>query len=65
MRTAIGIRANPNKITYCILSGNIDEFEIKLLDEVVLPKALDIPEQLKFIRSTLCDIINENKATVA
>ena len=65
MKTAIGIRANPNAITYCVITGNSEEFEIKLIDKVVNPKSLDLPEQLKFIRNTFCDIINENKIEVA
>ena len=65
MQTSIGIRANPNQIFYCILSGNIDQFEIRLIDKIVNPKSLEVPEQLKFLRSTLGDIINENNVSVA
>lgn len=65
MQTAIGIRANPTQITYCVLTGTADLFEIKLIDKIVNPKSLDVPEQLKFIRSTLCDIINENNVNFA
>lgn len=65
MQTAIGIRANPTQITYCVLTGSADQFEIKLIDKIVNPKSLNVPEQLKFIRSTLCDIINENNVNVA
>lgn len=65
MQTAIGIRANPNQITYCVLTGSADQFEIKLIDKIVNPKSLDVPEQLKFIRSTLCDIISENSVNLA
>lgn len=65
MPTAIGIRANPNQITYCVLTGSNDQFQIKLIDKIVNPKSLDVPEQLKFIRSTLSDIINENNVNVA
>jgi len=65
MQTAIGIRANPSQISYCILTGNADEFEIKIIDKIVNPKSLHVPEQLKFMRSTLCDIINENKVNTA
>jgi len=65
MKVSIGIRANPNQINYCVLSGTIDEFEIKIIDKIVNPKSLDVPEQLKFLRSTLGDIINENKVSNA
>lgn len=65
METAIGIRSNPNQIIYCIINGTTDQFEIKLIDKIVNPKSLEVPEQLKFLRSTLGDIINENKVTSA
>lgn len=65
MQTAIGIRANPHQISYCVLTGTMEEFEIKIIDKIINPKSLNVPEQLKFIRSTLSDIINENNVNVA
>lgn len=65
MKTSIGIRVNPNQVSYCILTGTPDEFEIKQIDKIVNPKSLEIPEQLKFIRSTIYDIINENQVKFA
>jgi len=65
MEISIGIRANPSQVNYCILTGEFQQFEVKIIDKIINPKSLDVPEQLKFIRSTLCDIINENKVTVA
>lgn len=65
METAIGIRVNPNQVYYCVVTGQFSEFEIKLLDKIITPKALEVPEQLKFLRSTLGDIINENNVTRA
>ncbi|ADB38342.1 hypothetical protein [Spirosoma linguale] len=65
MQTAIGIRVNPTQVTYCVLTGTTNQFEIKLIDKIVNPKSLNVPEQLKFIRSTLCDIINENHVNLA
>ena len=47
MKISIGIRANPNQVTYCILTSDNDHIEIKIIDKIVTPKALDIPEQLK------------------
>jgi len=64
-RSSIGIRATPNEIFYCILNGESNDFEITQIDKIVNPKALEIPEQLKFIRSTLCDIVNENNVAFA
>lgn len=65
MKTAIGIRANPNHVNYCIIRGNVKEFEVRLIDKVINPKSLELPEQLKFIRNTFCDIINENGVELA
>lgn len=64
-KSSIGIRATPNEIYYCILTGEFIEFEITQIDKIVNPKALGTPEQLKFIRSTLYDIINENNVRYA
>ena len=65
MKTSIGIRANPNAVYYCILRGSTEEFEITQVDRITNPKALSIPEQLKFLRSTLRDIIQENTVKLA
>lgn len=65
METAIGIRVSPAQVYFSIVSELEDEIEIKLIDHIVIPKALEIPEQLKFLRSTLSDIINENKILTA
>lgn len=65
MKTAMGIRANPNLISYCIIKENHQEFEIKLIDKVINPKSLDLPKMLKFIRNTFSDIINENNVEFA
>jgi hypothetical protein len=63
--TSIGIRATPHEIHYTILNGSINEFEISTIDSVVVPKALRLPEQLKYIRNTFADIINESSAVIA
>lgn len=61
MATAIGIRANPNAIYFCVLEQEADVINIKIIDKVIVPKVLEAPEQLKFIRNTFKDIINENQ----
>ena len=61
MINSIGIRVTPTKIYYSIVEKNNDDLEIKIVDIINNPKALDTPEQLKFLRNTLCDIINEFK----
>lgn len=65
MKTSIGLRANPNEITYCVIKEEENEFEIRLLDRIINPRSLEVPEQLKFLRSTLSDIINENDVEYA
>lgn len=60
MIKSIGIRVTPSTIYFSVVSYQNEEIEIKLVDRINNPKALELPEQLKFLRNTLCDIINEN-----
>lgn len=62
---SIGIRVTPTTIYYSIVELNDGELEIIVTDKINNPKALIVPEQLKFLRNTLCDIINEFKITNA
>jgi hypothetical protein len=64
-KISIGIRVTPSHIVYSILKENGDSTEIALLDKLNVPVALQIPEQLKFIRNTFIDIIYENKVNLA
>lgn len=63
--TSIGIRVKPDCIIYSIIQENNGDKEIILMDKVNVPVALEVPEQLKFIRSTFLDIIYENKVNRA
>lgn len=65
MKISIGLRANPNQVCYSIIKEQEDSLEVFLVDKIIVPKSLEVPEQLKFIRSTLLDIINENGVTLA
>ncbi len=65
MKISIGLRANPNQVCYSIIKKQEDSLEVFLVDKIIVPKSLEIPEQLKFIRSTLLDIINENNVSLA
>lgn len=65
MKISIGIRANPNQVYYAVIREDETTINVLLLDKIIVPKPLDTPEQLKFIRSTLRDIINENKVSLA
>ena len=63
--TSIGIRVKPDCIIYSIIKEEGEDREIIRIDKVNVPIALQIPEQLKFIRSTFLDIIFENKVNLA
>ena len=65
MNRSIGIRVTPSVVYFSIVSSENEELEIMLVDKIINPKALSIPEQLKFLRNTLCDIINEFSITNA
>jgi len=65
MNISIGIRANPNQVCYSVISEDEDTINVLLVDKIVIPKSLDTPEQLKFVRSTLRDIINEHGVSFA
>jgi hypothetical protein len=56
---AIGFRASPDEITYCVLE--IIDDSINILDQSALkiPISLDFPEQLNYIRRTFRDVLFE------
>lgn len=63
--TSIGIRVTPKNIFYAIIKETPDTVEIVLIDRLVIPNALILPEQLKFIRNTFLDIIVEFDVNLA
>lgn len=63
--TSIGIRVKPDCVIYSIIRENDNDNEVLIVDKVNVPVALEIPEQLKFIRCTLLDIIYENQVNKA
>lgn len=65
MKKSIGIRVTPSVIFFALVSENKKGITIELIDRLNNPQALEIPEQLKFIRNNLCDIINEFDITNA
>jgi len=65
MKKSIGIRVTPSTLYFSIVSYESEVLEIIVVDKINNPKALNIPEQLKFLRNTLCDIINEFNITHA
>jgi Holliday junction resolvasome RuvABC endonuclease subunit len=48
-----------------VIKEQENNIEIVLVDKIIVPKSLETPEQLKFLRSTLRDIINENDVKYA
>ncbi len=65
MKKSIGIRVTPAAIYFSVVTYENEVLEIILIDKINNPKALEVPEQLKFLRNTLCDIINEFNITNA
>ncbi len=54
---SIGIRVEPSGVTFAIYDS--ENREIINIEKLIIPKALDVPEQLKFIRSNILDILRE------
>ncbi len=66
MPTAIGFRVEPKKVTYGVVEGPTQgKFTVVSVGEVCVPFALQAPRQLRFIRTTLLDIIEETGSTRA
>lgn len=55
----IGIRVTPNIIYYSIVNKENSQFDILKISKLIIPVALDVPEQLAFIRTSLISIISE------
>ncbi|NNC17561.1 hypothetical protein HJC22_17740 [Corallococcus exiguus] len=64
-RTAIGIRAHPQQIWYAILQQEDEKATTLNLSILRIPKALAIPAKLRFIRTTLLNVIGEYGVTRA
>ncbi|SNB59169.1 hypothetical protein SAMN04487880_3447 [Marinobacter sp. es.042] len=56
MRT-IGIRAEPKKVTFVIYDTS--ENAVINIEEIKVPKVLDFPEVLKYLRNNILDVISE------
>lgn len=65
MERIIGIRVSPSKVYYSIIEKNDEGFEICDVSEICVPKMLDIPNQLTYIRTNLLSIITEYDVCVA
>jgi hypothetical protein len=55
---AIGIRVAPREVHYAVVEGS-EDLQILSVASVVVPPALQLPEQLHFVRTTILDIMAE------
>jgi hypothetical protein len=62
---AIGIRANPKEVFFTIVEKLEEENKVLVIDKLILPVSLTIPDKLNFIRKTIIDIINQYGVTSA
>lgn len=58
---AIGLRATPSAVTYAVVEASATPGEVELLTvgSLPLPQALDLPDRLSLVRTTILDIITE------
>ncbi len=62
----LGIRVEPKKSTFIVIEKDIDDNYTLINEEVIkVPIALSFPEQLKYIRNTVIDILREYEITFA
>ncbi len=53
----LGIRVQPTEITIAVFEA--DESTVTNIENIKIPKALKIPESLKYARNTILDILQE------
>lgn len=58
---SIGIRVTPNKVFYSIVDEEDNGYKIISISNVKVPKALDIPCKLSYVRNIFCTIIKQYK----
>jgi hypothetical protein len=61
----IGLRVTPSEIYYTVVSENESRAGTYFNEVLCVPKALDIPRQLSFIRTTLFSLICEHHISEA
>lgn len=59
---SIGFRASPDAVHYAVLAQEEDAVVVRNVSLIVVPAALHVPEQLRFIRTTLLDVIADYRA---
>lgn len=60
---SLGIRAKPSEFTIAVYDS--DGNELVNVEKVKIPKALQTPEALKYVRNTILDILREFKISSA
>lgn len=53
----IGFRASPNEVIYAIIDHT--NMEVVDIDHIIIPKAFDAPDALKYVRGNTLDILRE------
>lgn len=64
-KISIGLRSSPSCIYYAIVEEQNETVNILVIDKLIVPTALIVPEQFKFIRNTLLDILDEFNVNLA
>lgn len=59
----LGIRVKPSEFTFAVY--NSDTNVLVNVESVKIPKALDTPEALKYVRNTILDILREYEINTA
>lgn len=53
----IGFRASPSEVVYAIINGA--DNEVVDIDQILIPKAFEVPDALKYVRGNVLDILRE------
>lgn len=61
---SIGFRATPSMVYFAVVEGpvTLDQAEILTVGSLTAPPALELPDRLSFVRTTILDIIAEYDA---
>lgn len=65
MEIVLGIRVEPKSVSYAIIKAENDQYNIEQIDIIKIPAALRTPEQLKYVRNTILDIVNQHNISFA
>lgn len=59
----LGIRVKPNEVAFAVYDSEANE--LVNVEKIKIPKALEDPEALKYVRNTILDILREYKIMAA